>query len=238
MKKDGWDKVISDTDEAVQAWITSVVETQVDVSLAPPSAEVTGGGPPQVRAYLIGLAPAPPTRERIPPLQFWARYLITTWGDTPADEHRLLGRLVMAALHDRDQELDLAPPHHDVWRSFGVAPRPAFSLQVPVRVERAVKAAPPVLKPVILRPVPATTMVGRVLGQNDIPIAGAIVKHVQLDVTSRTNRQGLFRFGMVPAADESQTITVYAKGKHMSFGVRPADWRGEPMIIRFLIKEA
>ena len=238
MKTDAWDKVISDADEAIQGWVASVVDDAATVSLAPPAADAAGSAKAEVRAYLIGLAPAPPARERVPPWQFTARYLVTSWGGGPAEEHRLLGRLVVAALHDRPEELDLAPPPHEVWVSFGVPPRPAFTLQVPLRVERPVRATPLVLKPVVLRPQPAVTVVGRVLGLEDIPLAGALVKHVELGRTARTDRKGMFRFAMVPAGDEGQTLTVYAKGKQMSFSMKPQQGRGEPMVIRFLTKEA
>jgi hypothetical protein len=233
---DRWDEVITGTDEAVRAWVASVVDGVAKVSPLPPLGE-----PPaevEVRVYLCALAPAPPARERVPPYQFLARYLVTCWGKNPVDEHRVLGRLVGAALEDRPEETELVPFTHELWRSFGAAPRPSFFLQVPVRVEREVKEAPPVLKPPVLRPVPTIAIMGRVLGQNNVPLAGAVVRHEDLNVTARTDRRGLFRFGMVPASDDDQTITVYAKGKQLRFAMRPQAGRARPMVIRFVTKEA
>ena len=106
-----------------------------------------------------------------------------------------------------------------------------------MRLQRAAKQTPLVLKPV-LRTIPTTTLSGRVLGQNDIPLAGAMVKHEDLNVTARTDRRGLFRFSMVPAGDDNQTITVYAKGKQLRFAVKSDEGRNKPMVIRFVTKEA
>ena len=60
---DGWDQVITETDEAVQAWVGAVVGSATKVSSLPPSGEP----PAKVEvpaAYLCALAPAPPARER------------------------------------------------------------------------------------------------------------------------------------------------------------------------------
>jgi hypothetical protein len=228
--------VLTQADESIQAWIASVVDRGADVSALPPSAEPDAKA--QVRAYLIGLAPSPPPRERTPAFQLLAHYLITSWASNPGEEHRLLGRLVGAAMTQRREELDLAPPPHEVWRSFGVAPRPSFSLRVPVRVHRTVKEAALVLKPPVIRQVSAGTLIGRVLGSDDIPLAGALVKHVDLNVTARTDRRGLFRFSMVPAGAEGQNITVYAKGTQQSFAVQGNEGRDQPMVIRIVTKEA
>jgi hypothetical protein len=233
VKRDAWGKVISETDEAVQGWIASAVDGLASVSMRAPSAEPSAK--PEVRAYLMSLAPAPPARERVPPFQFVARYLITTWAADPASEHRALGLLLGAAVEERGEELDLVPPSDEVWRAFGVAPRPALSLTVPVRVQRAVKEAPLVRKPPTLQAVPATGLMGRVLSRDDLPLAGALVKHVDLNVTTRTDRRGTFRFGMVPRGEEDQTLTIYAKGQHQSFVVSPTDGREQPVVIRFAI---
>jgi hypothetical protein len=233
---DGWDEVITETDDAVHAWVSAAVGDATKVSALPPSGE-----PPdvvEVRSYLYALAPAPPARERTPPFQFLARYIVIGWGKNPAEEHRVLGLLLGSALAERGDEIDLVPPSHELWRAFGVPPRPSFCLQIPVRVQRPTKEQPLVLEAPVLRPVPAGTLTGRVLGQNDIPLAGVIVKHDALNVTARTDRRGLFRFGMVPAGDDDQTITVYAKGKQVRVAMRPNEGQTEPIVIRFATKEA
>jgi hypothetical protein len=236
VNRDAWGRVISDADEAIQGWIASAVDGMATVSMRPPSAEAPAK--PEVRAYLMGLAPAPPARERVPPFQFVARYLITTWAADPAAEHRALGLLLGAAVEERGEELDLVPPSDEIWRAFGVAPRPSLSLAVPVRIQRAVKEAPLVRKPPVLQAVPSTSLMGRVLSRDDLPLAGALVKHVDLNVTTRTDRRGTFRFGMVPRGGEDQTLTIYARGQHQSFVVSPTDGREQPVVIRFAIKEA
>lgn len=233
---DAWDHVISDTDQSVQSWIGGIIGEETKVSALPPSA--APGTHAEVRAYLCALAPAPPLRERVPPYQLIARYLVTSWAKDPADEHRLIGRLLGAALRERADEVDLAPPPIELWRAFGAAPRPSFFLQVPVRVQRASKEAPLVVKPPVLRTVPTATLVGRVLGQNDIPLVNASVRHEELNVVARTDRRGVFRFGMVPASNDDQTITVSAKGKQVRVAVRPDQGRAKPILIRFVTKEA
>jgi hypothetical protein len=233
---DAWDHVITDTDQSIQSWIGAVIGDDTKISALPPSSAPATHA--EVRAYLCALAPAPPLRERAPPYQLIARYLVTSWGKDPADEHRLIGRLLGAALRERADEVDLAPPPIELWRAFGAAPRPCFFLQVPVRVERAAQEAPLVIRPPVLRTIPTATLVGRVLGQNDIPLVGASVKHEELNVIARTDRRGVFRFGMVPASKDDQNITVSAKGKQVRVAVRPDQGRSKPILIRFVTKEA
>ena len=84
-------------------------------------------------------------------LQFLNRYLVTVWGGSPEAERRLLGRLLVAAMDTREDELDLSAPSLELWRSFGVPPRPSFYLNVPVRLRRTRPAAPQVLHPAVVQ---------------------------------------------------------------------------------------
>jgi hypothetical protein len=106
---------------------------------------------------------------RRPPLhRYRLRYLVTTWGGSPADEHRLLST-VLGALADSlaipaehlsgdlaDEGLPVflsvalpfgedAPPW-DLWSTLGVAPRPALDLVAiaPLPRPAALFAGPPV----------------------------------------------------------------------------------------------
>jgi hypothetical protein len=100
---------------------------------------------------------------RRPPLhRYRLRYLLTAWGGTPADEHRLLSS-VLASLADQqaipadhisgdlvDEGLpvfltvalpaDGDNPPTDLWGALGIAPRPALDLVVTAPLPRPVPA--------------------------------------------------------------------------------------------------
>ena len=100
---------------------------------------------------------------RKPPLhRYRLRYLLTAWGGTPADEHRLLSS-VLASLADQqaipsehvggdlvDEGLpvyltvalpaDADNPPTDLWGALGIAPRPALDLVVTAPLPRPVPA--------------------------------------------------------------------------------------------------
>ena len=100
--------------------------------------------------YLLALAGAPPPRTRArTPLQFNLRYLVTTWSPQRQEEHRLLGKLLFAALEREDLEVDLTPLPGELWTALGIRPRPAFVLEVQARRDRPEPRAPRVRGPVI-----------------------------------------------------------------------------------------
>lgn len=125
--------MIDKIDGRLQGWAAAVVKP-VPVSLSAPDGGAAGQG---VSLYLMAIArtPATPLSAR-GQLQMTLRYLVTAWSERPEDGHRILGDLVVAAADSPDLLVDLEPIPVEVWRAFGVVPRPAFTLEVPFRLER------------------------------------------------------------------------------------------------------
>jgi len=225
--------VIDEVDAQLLDWIGSA--TGSPVWLEPPRQHGQEKG---VGLYLLDLAEAPPPRgERRAPLQVQLRYLVTAWGPTPKDEHRLLGDLVFAALQRPDWEVAFAPLPTAAWAAFGLAPRPTLVLQVPLRVERPVKLAPRVRMPLVARTVPSVALLGRVLGPEDIPVAAARVELPSLDAAAETDWDGRFRFPRVPVEPRAKRIRVRARGDVQEFTVEAPPVGGGAVTIRFEPRE-
>jgi hypothetical protein len=145
---------------------------------------------------------------RKPPLhRYRLRYLLTAWGGTPADEHRLLSS-VLASLADQQAipadhisgdlvdegrpvfltvalPADGDNPPTDLWSALGIAPRPALDLVV---------TAP------LPRPVPAT--VAEPVRERRITVAapGGVPETVPTAIADERRREAL-----VPAGAASTT---------------------------------
>ena len=126
--------LIDQADDQLAHWVERTLGA-ITISLLPPDKAPEGEG---ISLYLLSLAENPPLQgNQRSPLQFWLRYLVTTWADDPSQAHALLGELLLAAMDTPayEVELDNIPP--TIWAGFGIPPRPAFILRVPVRKERA-----------------------------------------------------------------------------------------------------
>lgn len=230
--------VIDEADLSLKDWVSSVVEG-VAVDLTAPAVPTEAQGGSRVGLYLLELADAPVQRERRRATQqLRLRYLVTTWAATAEEEHRLLGELVFAALDREDMEVDLAPVPVAAWSAFGLPPRPAFVLQVPLARERRAAPVPRVREPLVMRVVPSVPLVGRVLGPGDIPLASALVELPGLALSTQTDLQGRFRFAQVPAEPPEKHLRVRAKGEVRSFTAELAPGTSDPVTIRFELQEA
>jgi hypothetical protein len=222
--------VIERVDQQLREWIKAVVGP-VHVSLGPPDEPYADRG---VHLYLMDLIDTPPTRGTTPPpLQLSLRYLLTTWAETPEEAHRLLGELTFAAMESADIEVELGPLPAGTWAAFGVAPQPCFRLRVPLRRERPEREAPPMVRqPLVLRTSPTTNVWGRVLGPEDVPLAGARVELTYLHRSTRTDTKGEFRFPNVPSESLAHPLRVQAKGRVFEASVDRAAQEGDPIVIR------
>ena len=217
--------MIEQTDERVVAWARAIVP-DVSVTIAPPPAAGAEAG---VRIHLLSLHPVAAMRGlKRPPLELSLRYLITANADNDRDAHRWLGALAFAALDVPGWEVERTPPPVELWLAFGLAPRPAFIVAVPVRLERPEKDVPLVRRPPVVRTTPITPIEGVVVGPNNIPIAGASVEIPSLQLDARTSREGAFRFPTVPAAS-AVSLVVRARRLVRSVTARP----GEALRISF-----
>lgn len=228
--------MIDEVDAKLKEWVGSVAgQAAVRLEAPGPGAEQAGAG---VGLYLLELSDAPTEHgDRRAAQQIRLRYLVTTWGATSEEEHQLLDELLFAALEREDMEVDLSPLPAGVWYAFGLPPRPAFVIQVPLRRERIRAIAPRVREPLIARTVPSEALVGQVLGPGDVPLASALVELPSLQLRTRTDLQGCFLFPRVPVEPRAKLLRVQARGEVHTFTAESAPGVTAPVTIRFQIKE-
>jgi hypothetical protein len=226
--------LIAETDDRLAGWVQTTVGA-VEVWLGAPRPEAGGSG---VSLYLMELVPAPaPQGGRRPPLQFSARYLVTTWAADAHEAHRLLEELLFAAMDATDLEVDLEPLPGAAWAAFGVAPRPSFLVRVPMRRERPERPVKLVRVPPVVETVPVAALQGVVVGPADVPLAGARVELPALGLATRTDPDGRFRFGSVPAEGPPLLLKVSARGRETSVRAEGGMSRPEGLVIRMTAME-
>jgi hypothetical protein len=176
--------MIDEVDRRLKAWAGTVLG-EVAVCFDAPGKPVAERS---VGLYLLELAPlSPPRGAKAAPLQFGLRYLVTTACKDSAGAHRDLGELAFAALANPEFEVDFEPLPAAAWAAFGVAPRPAFSIRVPVRKARAEHAVQLVRQPLVLAQSPIVGVRGAVLGPGDVPLSGARVELAALGQSTHTD---------------------------------------------------
>lgn len=222
--------MIPDADGRLVEWARQVAG-DVTVSLAPPGRDEEGS--PGVGLYLWELASEAPAQtfdgRRV---SLGLRYLVTTWADAPSEAHRLLGDLVFAAFRSPDHEVDLSPVPVEVWRAFGVPPRPSFRLRVPVDVDTAARPAARVTEPLELHASSLRELEGKVVSAAGGPVPEALVEIPALDRRTRTDGAGRFRFPAVPSDPPVTTLRVSGKGAGGTVRLDAPPPRSEPLIIR------
>lgn len=222
--------MIDQVDRELKAWVESIV-TGVDVVLGlPRSLE----GNARVNLYLLSLADPPPAwGHRHPVVRVALRYLVTAWAEDDEQAHALLGRLIVAVMEKHEYELDLTEPPASFWTVSGHVPRPAFTVCVPLPLERPEPIAKFVSAPLQVRSVLLMSLHGIVLGPGDIPIAGASVELPGLQLSTHTDGRGRFSFATVPADAGATRLRVKAKGRVQSITVEQPASDHEPLAIRF-----
>ncbi len=222
--------LIDQTDHQISDWIGTVLP-DTTISLSPPGTVSDGRG---VNLYLMELAASPPLRgsER-PPLQIELHYLVTTWAEAPEEAHRLLSELLFAALARSDLNVDLQPLSSEIWSAFGISPLPSFVLRAPVRQARPLSPAPPVRLPLRIEPAILGSLSGRVVLRDGTPLPGARVELAELELGTRTDVQGRFRFPSIPSGHEGSPLVVTAKGRTITTELPTTDVAKSAMVITF-----
>ncbi|MGO8917416.1 MAG: hypothetical protein ACLQJR_16030 [Stellaceae bacterium] len=222
--------MIEQVDEQLKNWLASIVGG-VEVSLAAP---VSAGKGRAIGLYLLELIQAPVLRgSKPPPLQILLRYLVTADAERPEDAHRMLGDLIFAAMDSPDLEVESEPVPLALWSALGVAPRPAFILRAPARVERPQPKARRVGSLVITQ-APLAPLDGVVLGPGGVPLAGAEVELPALQLFTRTDYKGRFRFPTAAPGKDGTFVRVKARGFEMTATATDGERRGgEPLVVRF-----
>ena len=206
--------MIQNADRGVRDWAAGVLPG-VEVALGPPAEP---GSSARASLHLAELADGPGIRTehgKPPPVQIELRYLVTTAAPAPEEAHDLLGRLLVAAVERTEYQVDLTPPPGAMWTALGVAPRPAFTLRVPLVVERQAPRAKTV-REVRLSAGPSRSLRGVVLGPGGQPVAAASVELPALGLHATTDRRGRFAFGRVPSGPGARRAVVRARGKQTS----------------------
>lgn len=218
--------MIQEMDQRLKAWVESVLGS-VPLSFDPPTTTFQSG----VALYLLELVGSPPPRtSQRPPLQLLLRYLVTTWAEEPEAAHHLLGTLVFAAMESESFTVDLSPLPAATWAAFGLAPRPAFILSIPLRKERPEPVTKPVREPLVIQPAPFTTLQGTILAADDYPRVGVQVELIEIQRSTRTDSKGHFFFASVPAASPL-TLRVRTRDQELTLPASPsADT--QPLVIR------
>jgi hypothetical protein len=227
--------MIEEIDQRLSEWIGGVLAEDIEVSLLPPE---DMGDKKIVGLYLKDILPSAPTRgTRRPPLQVSLRYLVTAWAKSPKEAHRIIGRLLFAAMEHPDYEVELEPIPADFWRAFGTIPMPAFMLRLPLRVERPEKSVRLIRSPIEVQQSPLASMEGTIVGPNETPLSNARVELSTHNLVARTNGKGHFIFPTVPTEPALKKVRVLARGRELLKEVDYTKIKQEPLIIHFDVLE-
>lgn len=222
--------MLAQADSYLRQWVVNCLG-EIPISFAPPNDQLTGKG---VSLFLLELLETPPaSTNTIAPVQFSARYLVTTWGE-PEQAHQLLGELVLAALEGlpADMEMALETVPAQLWLALHVLPRPSFFLHLLIRKPRPEPEIKYVTQPLVIEMTPTTALVGVVLGSGAMPMVGARIECPALDLSTVTDQKGRFRFGNVPASLALRLI-IKAKGRQLSITTHQLTSDEHPLIIQF-----
>lgn len=212
-------------DDSLTKWIREILG-DVELSLGPPKGDFDG-----IHVYLLEVLDRPSTHENErTSLVVMLRYLICAGEKDPRRAHQRLGELLFAAKQHAEFEAHLDPLPAGMWSAFGVAPRPAFQLDVPARrtVTREVRRVDHELA---LRFTSLGVLQGHVLG-HDKPLANALVELPALGRSMRTGFDGAFRFAKVPVDRDPVRLVVRARGEKHEFQVEKV-LADKPLIVRF-----
>ncbi len=227
--------MIETVDQRLSEWIAGVLSEDIEVSLLPP------GNIEKQRAvglYLMDLLPSAPTRSnRRPLLQVLLRYLVTVQAESPMEAHRILGRLLFAAMEHAEYEVDLESIPAQTWRAFGTPPLPAFMLRLPLRVERPEKPAGLIRSPIEVNQSPLAALEGVVMGPDEIPLANARVALSTHNLVARTDRKGSFVFPAVPTMPSIKKFHVMARGRELFEEIDLLKMKQKTVVIHFNILE-
>lgn len=193
--------MFQDRSEALVRWAGNALDG-IQTRLGPP---VTGRPGRGVSFQLLTVTPQPvPDAERHRRLCASLRYIATAWAPDDAVAHNLLGRLVFAAMQQKEFELEREPPSMVLWRSLGVPPQPG--VLVTCRASTPLPA-----RRTIFATTPPSSLDGRVMGVDGRPVGEATVAVPRYDMYARTNEDGHFHLPALPSRERT-TLVVQSHG--------------------------
>ncbi len=221
-------------DNQLAEWIKEV-QDKIEVTFVPPDTSLSQTC---IFLHLLDVAPNLTGRgNNHTPLQILLRYLIVPFAEEPRESHRILGELLIAALDNKEFEIEKESLPIDAWKAFAMMPRPSFILRVLFKLERAVKLAPPVRHPLVLQPSPFQTLHGEILGPENLPIMNARIEIPELNRSILTDYQGRFQFSAVPSEPKIRKLLVRAKGRVFSINTDQNQNLDEKLIIHLKLEE-
>jgi len=227
--------MIEKVDQRLSEWIANVLTEDIEVSLLPPGGT---GDKKIVGLYLKDILPSAPTRgSRRPPLQVLLRYLVTCRAKNQAEAHKILGRLLFAAMEHPEYEVELEPVPAEDWTAFGTIPMPSFMLRLPIRFERPEEPVRLIRSPIEVNQSPLESMQGTVMGPQQTPLTNARVELSTHNLVTRTDIKGRFIFPAVPAKPAAKKIRIIARGRELFKEIDYTKIKQQPLIIHFDVLE-
>ncbi len=153
------------------------------------------------------------------------------------EEHRLLGDVVLAALDNPGVQVDLGGISSEWWIALRQLPRPAVILQVLLRQERPDPGLK-LVREIVLREAPLVNLIGRVLGPEAIPVAGARLELPAMQLSTYSDQRGRFSFTAVPAKPLPKLLRVIARGQQLDVDPGALLGRDRTLTITFPITES
>jgi hypothetical protein len=225
--------MFNELDKWLESWAKEVF-ADLEVSFGVPAAETDRLS---LCLYLLDVLPSPSGRgSRLPPLQMTLRYLVIPQGKVPAENHQLLGKLFISAMENAELEIEKEPLPVELWRAFGIVPRPAFILRVPFKHERTEKIAPPVRQPLQLKQAILESLYGQV-SINRIPMANANVEIPLLKLFTKTDPDGKFLFASLPSEPTGKNLLIRVKGREFSVSTSEAARHGNLFLFDLKLEE-
>lgn len=214
-----------ETNSRLTRWVRSVLG-DVAVAHDPPGKgqEETA---PAVNLYMLRLGEGKAVAQSQSAFQITLHYLVTTRAEDLQRAQQMLLDLAFSAMESADYDLDLNAMPLTAWHQFNLPPRPSFVLQVPLEKPRPARRVKPVSE-TVLEQAPLGPLSGRVVyGPQDSAMPNVQVELPTLGRSTRTDQDGWFRFGAVPAGQKvkfrirGQEFSPVADGQPLVFHLEP-----------------
>lgn len=215
-------------DRDLMSWIASLPNAP-DVVLRSPDDSAADR---RISLHLLDVRPDPPQRNtNHSTWPFRVRYLVSASAADPMEQHALLGNLMMAALERSGTDIEPDAPPLELWRAFGVKPRPAFILSVAWSYQKDAPQRPTVKHPLSVDSRPVGPMSGVVLGPEDAPIMAARLEIPALGLSTTSDRVGHFHFAGTPRGADLR-LRITARGKTLERSSRELTGHDGNLIVR------
>ncbi len=228
------ESTISAVNQNLSSWVDSTLPN-TELTFQPPGDRDSSKG---VSLYLMEFLPAVTTSAvKKTAHQFQLRYLISSWSTEPEQAQQILSSLIFSAMDNPDFQIDLEPVSCQLWRAFGVTPRPSFLLQLPLILKRKEHRAPLIRYPLEIKQSSIVTMQGVVLGPEDVPIAQANVELPAYQLKTTTDSNGCFKFNTVPETPVVKKLKIKARNRVLEIEAKHESNDAKPLIIHFDVME-